>query len=911
MSKIYKVKVNQGQGKSSTVDIATADVAGKPVTIKAAAGERYQLVDPSTGYAPENIRVSRSGKDLKVFFEGRIVADLVVEDYYAAVTPGFNALVGEAENGRAYEYIPESASGDVSVPLLADGGAASGLALGGSEVSAAGAAVGALVAVAGFPWLLGGLGAAGLAAAAAGGGGAGGATPADTTPPAVKSARLLADDDSGPKDNVTKLRTPRITGETEANANVSVEVNGKTYTGKADANGVFTIPVTDSLPDASYTPLVTATDAAGNKSQPFAGTPFKVDNSGSSNGAEADANVAAKPDIVSITDDTGSSNKDYYTKDNTLAFKGTVSTFTNNGDWVGLVLKDASGKVVDSAYAKPELVNGVWSWSWDRTTSAALADGSYTLEASVVDGAGNLVSNGSTSAAVDTQVIVVDTDTAHNIDPSRSPERQADVNVSARISLASMSDDTGYSAKDFITSDRTLKFKGAIEGFQDNGDGVQVTLKDAQGNVVATEHLKPTQANGSTVWEWDQTAKSLADGQYSLDFAIVDKAGNLIHSGTQAVVVDNSQSQNAGVADANAGLKLGAVAISDDTGLAGDLVTRDRTLTFSGTLDKPFTDNGDRLLVQVFGVDGKLVLTPQYVKPSGTSWSFQNLTDLGSAEGLTQYTVSATLVDAAGNALKSTDQTFMIDTYTTITEKSAVDKGSSAWVYSVVNFSAAERGQYSFSVGGQTYTRDYTGGLFDMKEVLNKTFAAGQFSLTFTDLSGNAYTLSNTAVAWDFSKASMGTADASMQAVLPVAGFNGTNPVGSVGKLVLQAGADAELDLSSLYSTAPATGDVTAVNHIDARAGDHVLKLTMGDVLALGVKDSFSVAATHKGHVQLRIDGDAKDTLKLDDLVGTTQQTWNSNQSMVTLGGKNYKVFSNEELGLDLFVEAEIRIDGP
>jgi len=910
MSKSYKVKVNQGQGKSELVDIPATGVTGKPVSLKAAAGTRYLLQDPLTGFAPENIRVSRSGKDLKVFFEGRTSPDLLIEDYYSVMPAGYNALVGEAENGRAYEYIPESASGDVSVPLLADGAGSSGLALGGSEVVATGAAVGTILAAAAFPWL-GLAGAGGLLAAAAAGGGSGGgsSTPSDTTPPVVKSARLLPDDDSGPKDNVTRLRTPRITGETEANANVTVEVNGKTYTGKADANGIFTIPVTDSLVDASYTPTVTASDAAGNKSQPFAGTPFRVDNSGSANGAEADANVAAKTDIVSISDDTGSSNSDFYTKDNTLNFKGTVTTFTNNGDWVSLVLKDASGKVVDSGFAKPELVNGVWTWSWDRSSAAALADGSYTLEATVVDGAGNPVTNGTSSAPVDTQVVVVDTDTAHNYDPSRSPDKQADANVSAKIALTAMSTDSGHDTKDYVTSDRTLKFSGTINGFQDNGDWVQVTLKDAQGNVVATEHIKSTQANGATVWEWDQTARSLADGKYSLDFAIVDKAGNVINGGTQAVVVDNSPTDNGGVADANAGLKLGAIGISDDTGVVGDLVTRDRTLTFSGTLDKPFTDNGDRLLVQVFGIDGKVV-SQQYVKPTGTSWSFQNLSELGSAEGLSQYTVSTTLVDAAGNTLKSTDQTFVIDTFTTITEKSAVDKGSSSWVYSLVNFSAAERGQYSFTVGGQTYTRDYTGGVFDMKEALGKSFAAGQFTLSFTDVSGNTYQLKNTEVTWDFSKAAMGTADASMPAVLPAVGYNGTNPVGSIGKLVLQAGADAEIDLSSLYSKAPALGDASAVNHIDAKAGDHLIKLTMGDVLALGVKDSFSVATAHKGHLQMRIDGDAKDTLKLDDLVGTTEYSWNSNQSTVTLSGRTYKVFSNAELGLDLFVEADIRIDG-
>jgi hypothetical protein len=71
MSKSYKIKVNQGPGEAKFVDIPQVRTAGKPMAVKAEPGGKYQLLDASTGYAPENIRASRSGKNLQVFFEGR------------------------------------------------------------------------------------------------------------------------------------------------------------------------------------------------------------------------------------------------------------------------------------------------------------------------------------------------------------------------------------------------------------------------------------------------------------------------------------------------------------------------------------------------------------------------------------------------------------------------------------------------------------------------------------------------------------------------------------------------------------------------------------------------------------------------------------------------------------------------
>jgi hypothetical protein len=221
MSKTYKIKLNQGQGEAKFLDIPQAGGAGNALMVKAVAGGKYQLVDASTGYAPENIRAMRSGKNLLVFFEGRNTADLMIENYYEVMPEGFNGLIGEAESGRFYEFIPETAVGFSTVAMLAEGSAQVGMALGGAEVFASGAAVGTLVAAAGLnPLFL-----APLALLGAGGGGGGGKAPGpapDTTPPEIKSAQLLPADDSGPKDNVTNDTTPRIEVQTEPNADVSV-----------------------------------------------------------------------------------------------------------------------------------------------------------------------------------------------------------------------------------------------------------------------------------------------------------------------------------------------------------------------------------------------------------------------------------------------------------------------------------------------------------------------------------------------------------------------------------------------------------------------------------------------------------------------------------------------------------------
>jgi hypothetical protein len=127
-----------------------------------------------------------------------------------------------------------------------------------------------------------------------------------------------------------------------------------------------------------------------------------------------------------------------------------------------------------------------------------------------------------------------------------------------------------------------------------------------------------------------------------------------------------------------------------------------------------------------------------------------------------------------------------------------------------------------------------------------------------------------------------------------------------VGKFTLGPNDPKELDMATLHDGIAKLGDVVAINHVDLSQGDRTLKITMGDVLELGVKNSFSTATAHIGKLQMRIDGDSGDKVILDNLVGTTDHVWDVNQSAVTLDGQNYSAFVNSELGLSLFVNQNI-----
>jgi hypothetical protein len=85
----------------------------------------------------------------------------------------------------------------------------------------------------------------------------------------------------------------------------------------------------------------------------------------------------------------------------------------------------------------------------------------------------------------------------------------------------------------------------------------------------------------------------------------------------------------------------------------------------------------------------------------------------------------------------------------------------------------------------------------------------------------------------------------------------------------------------------------------------------MGDVLALGVTNSFDLGLTysqHKEKIQMKIDGQTGDKLKLDGLVGGSNIAWDIEVNQVGLDGETYKVYKNDTMGVALFIDKDIFI---
>jgi Bacterial Ig-like domain len=791
MKNSYKVivKAQQGAQKPITHDVPAPGSLWGALKIKATPGARYQLVDNATGQGPDNIRVQRAGNDLRISFEGRDDADVVISNYYEQTEPGFGAVVGETDPDVYYAYMPESGETAALIGNLSDGASKVGMALGGEQVVASGAAVGALVAVAGFNPLV----AAPLALLGAGGGGGGGgaATPTDTTPPKVTAAKLAPEDDTGvsASDGITSDNTPRLLIDADADATaVTVTLNGKSYTSTTkNAQGQFVVqvPDADALGNGVHPFTVVAKDVAGNASPSLPGS-FTVDRSASENyvpGAVADANQVVAVQIQSITDDTGFSTTDFITSDNTLVFHGTLgSSFVGNGqNWVELHLLDQSGAVIASQYVQPSNTNGAWRWSWDNTAQA-LADGAYKLTAQLVDQAGNPV-----SAALAAKDITIDTN-AH-------PETQTGFQV-AITQMVQDSGDSEVSRADFLTNQQNLSFVGNI-----------------------------------------------------------------------------------------------------------------------GTTNSGFS--GYKVLVQVVGTDGQ-IQSQAYVDPTSTgAWSYDNTSQaLGVLGANTQYLLKASVVDLAGNVLKSTDQSFTVDLKApifTMSRGSTSDGNSS--LFSPTN-------PLTLQAGIQNSDGTYSGaevGSFTFFNGLNKisppapvngaalSYAANSLRIVYTDLAGNTYFITNDET-WVFG-ASITVQNVPLSNPFPST-FGHGELAGSIGSYVLGPN-ELNLDLSALYSTTPEVGDDGAINHIGLSGSGavanaaHTLTLTTGDVLALGVKNSF----VSDGRQQMRIDGDAADKVVLHDVLGGATYAWDKSANVVALNaGQNYVLYSNAELGLDLFIQQGVQV---
>ena len=124
--------VNNGDGKTR---LLTAE-AGRTVKVKLIPGNKYVLKNINDDFAPENITLQRVDKALHIIQEGDTQPSIIIEDYFNG-DPTNPVLMGMAEDGLLYAYVPLSGDSYDTGYLMADG-SMSPVALGGEPLGAGG-----------------------------------------------------------------------------------------------------------------------------------------------------------------------------------------------------------------------------------------------------------------------------------------------------------------------------------------------------------------------------------------------------------------------------------------------------------------------------------------------------------------------------------------------------------------------------------------------------------------------------------------------------------------------------------------------------------------------------------------------------------------------------------------------------
>ena len=249
------VKANNKVQTIAEHKVVTKD--GTPTIIKAVNNTNYELLDESTGRAPNHIITKRIDKNLHVSFENDSESpDLIIEGFYDDTD---SALIGMAEDGSYYYYIPDSGEvadyvteleiGDIQGQALGGNAQATPWWIGATETEGFDA----------LPWLVG-LAGVGVLGAALGGSSSSNSDnkpPVDTTAPDAPTDLVVSGDGS------------TVTGKGEPGANVEItDPNGDVIgEGMVDDNGNFDVGLNPPQVDGEEIE-VTLTDKAGNTSDP-------------------------------------------------------------------------------------------------------------------------------------------------------------------------------------------------------------------------------------------------------------------------------------------------------------------------------------------------------------------------------------------------------------------------------------------------------------------------------------------------------------------------------------------------------------------------------------------------------------------------------------------------------------------
>ncbi len=359
--------------------------------------------------------------------------------------------------------------------------------------------------------------------------------------------------------------------------------------------------------------------------------------------------------IAGISDDTGLSSSDFVTRDTTLTVRGTLGA--------ALAADERAQISLDGGVTWTTLT--VIGTSWSYADGRTLTDGTWNYTVRVVDLAGNV---GQTA----TQNVVVDT---------TSPE------AAKSITITGISDDTGASSSDFITSDTSLTVRGVLGAALGANEFAQISTDNGATWVnvtVAADGLNWSYVDGRT----------LTNGTTTWQVRVVDLAGNVGATGSQSAQIDT----------VNPAQVLTIASISTDTGSsATDFITSDTSLTLTGSLGAGLA-SGEVVYLYRNGL-----LLGAVTMVGALNWTYS---DSGLVSGA--YTYSARVVDLAGNITSSSDFVLTVDTSipTTLAQITSQTTRDTTPIISGVITAALASGQYvEVVINGKTYTSEPGGAV--------------------------------------------------------------------------------------------------------------------------------------------------------------------------------------------------------
>ncbi|TOY96332.1 type 1 secretion target domain-containng protein [Escherichia coli] len=399
--------------------------------------------------------------------------------------------------------------------------------------------------------------------------------------------------------NAAEHGTPLVvSGTTDAPAGqtVTLTLNGKTYAATVQNDGTWSYTVSSAdvaaLADGgSYVINAQVSNTIGNSASD--NHTVTVDLTAPSMGISID----------SLQNDTGLSATDFITNDSQVVVNGSLTAQLGNNEKAQISL-DGGVTWIDLT-----VTGTTWRYADGRT----LTDGTYQYQVRVIDNAGNV-------GATDSQDVVIDL---------TKP-------AATTITVDSITQDTGLSGSDFITSDNQISLKGTLGAALGSGDHAQISLDGGVTWIdVSVSGLSWTYVDGRT----------LADGDYNYQLRVIDDAGNISATASQVVTIDTV------APDASKTIAIDS--ISDDTGLSSsDFITRDTSLTLHGSLGATLAD-GEYAQISIDGG-----VTGQNVIVTGNSWYYVDSRTLGNQT----YDYYVRVVDAAGNVGASAHQQVTVDT---------------------------------------------------------------------------------------------------------------------------------------------------------------------------------------------------------------------------------------------------------